>query len=400
MLPRLRLARVDLVADAVEPGVEQRRDREVRVGARVDAAVLEAAAARHAHGAGAVLPAPVLVDGGPEAEVPHAAVGVDGRVADAHQRAEVLQHAAQEVTGGVRQLRRAALVVEDVVAVVVDEREVVVVPVRRHARERLRHEGRQEAVLAAHRGADLAVGGDVVGRLDGAVEAEVQLELAGGVLVVAVGHVEAELLAVFDDVEEHRTQFLELVDVVAVGLGDALGQRAVLGLLEPHHLGLDADQEAVAELLLELRHDALEVLARVGVEELARLGVVAVTEHARDARVPRELGEGGEVRDGRELGLLGAEADVVAGAVGEEVGGGAVDELVALLGDLREEGGDDALAHHAAGDGDLLEEDVLDALGLDPLDDLLDLLAPAGLVASLLERLGRHGRAEDSRGRS
>ena len=79
--------------------------------------------------------------------------------------------------------------------------------------------------------------------LTGPVEAEVQLELAGRVLVVAVAHVEAERLAVLDHVEQHRTELLELVDVVAVGLGDALGRRAVLGLLEPHHLGLDADQE-------------------------------------------------------------------------------------------------------------------------------------------------------------
>ena len=115
--------------------------------------------------------------------------------------------------------------------------------------------------------------------------------------MVAVAHVEAERLAVFHDVEEHRTQFLELVDVVAVRLGHALGLGAVLALLEPHHLGLDADQEAVTELLLELRDDALEVLARVRVEQLARLRVVAVTEHARDARIPGKLGEGGEVRD-------------------------------------------------------------------------------------------------------
>jgi hypothetical protein len=44
--------------------------------------------------------------------------------------------------------------------------------------------------------------------------------------------------------------------------------------------------------------------------------------------------------------------------------------------------GDDALAHHPAGYRNLLEEDVLDALGLDALGDLLDLLAPARLVAA------------------
>ena len=200
----------------------------------------------------------------------------------------MVEHAAQEVAGDVRQLRRAAGVVEDVVALVVDEREVVVVPVGRDAGERLGHEARQQAVLAADRGAHLAVGGDVVRRPDRAVEAEVELELAGRVLVIAVAHVEAERLAVLDHVEEHRTKLLELMDVVAVGLGRALGRRAVLGALHPHHLGLDPDQEAVAQLSLELRRDALEVLARIGVEQLAGLGVVAVAVHARDARIPRQ----------------------------------------------------------------------------------------------------------------
>jgi hypothetical protein len=113
----------------------------------------------------------------------------------------VLEHAAQEVAGHVRELCRAAGVVEDVVALVVDQREVVVVSVRRDARERLGHEARQQAVLAPDGGAHLAVGGDVVGRPDRTVEAEVQLELAGGVLVIAVAHVQPERLAVLDHVE-------------------------------------------------------------------------------------------------------------------------------------------------------------------------------------------------------
>ena len=162
-----------------------------------------------------------------------------------------------------------------------------------------------------------------------------------------------------------------------------------LRLLEPHHLGLDADQELQAELLLELVRDPLEVLARVGVEQVAGLRVVAVAVHARDARVPGQHLERVEVGHRGQLGLLRAEADVVAVAVREQVRGGAVDELVALLGDLREERRDDALAHHAAGDRDLLEEDVLDALGLDAARDLLDPLAPARLVARLLERRRR-----------
>uniref|UniRef100_A0A6J5Z4J7 Unannotated protein n=1 Tax=freshwater metagenome TaxID=449393 RepID=A0A6J5Z4J7_9ZZZZ len=76
-------------------------------------------------------------------------------------------------------------------------------------------------------------------------------------------------------------------------------------------------------------------------------------------------------------------------AVGEEVGSCAVDELVTLLSDLGEVGGDDALAEHASCDRDLLEVDVVDAFGFDPLGQLLDLLASAGSVACLLKRLWR-----------
>ena len=52
--------------------------------------------------------------------------------------------------------------------------------------------------------------------------------VVGAVLVVAVAHVEPHRLAVGDDVEDHRPQLLELVDVVAPGLCHALGRVALL----------------------------------------------------------------------------------------------------------------------------------------------------------------------------
>ena len=214
---------------------------------------------------------------------------------------EVLQQSTKEVAAAVGERCWAVRIVEDVVAVVVDQCEVVVVTVCCDASERLRHEGRQQVVLAANRGADLAVGSDVVGRLDRAVEAEVQLQLAGGVLVVAVAHVEAHLLAVFDNVEQHRTQFLELVDVVAVRLRHAYGRLARKRLAQPHHLWLDADQEVQAKLVFKALHNLLEVLARISVEALARLSVVTVTEDSRYARLPGKHLEGVKVGDCREL---------------------------------------------------------------------------------------------------
>ena len=74
----------------------------------------------------------------------------------------------------------------------------MVAAVRGHAHERLRHEAREGAELPADLLADLAERGEIVGRPLGPVEAEVELDLAGRVLVVALDHVEPELLAVLD----------------------------------------------------------------------------------------------------------------------------------------------------------------------------------------------------------
>ena len=70
--------------------------------------------------------------------------------------------------------------------------------------------------------ADLAERGEVVGGPLRAVEAEVELDLARRVLVVALDHVEPELLPVLDHLVDDRLELGELVDVVAVGLGHAL----------------------------------------------------------------------------------------------------------------------------------------------------------------------------------
>uniref|UniRef100_A0A6J5Z7Y9 Unannotated protein n=1 Tax=freshwater metagenome TaxID=449393 RepID=A0A6J5Z7Y9_9ZZZZ len=213
----------------------------------------------------------------------------------------MLEQPTEELKSRLRERRRAVRIGEDVVAIVIDESEVVVMAVCRHAGERLRHERRQQVVLAADRGADLTVGRDVVGGLDRTVKAEVQLQLAGGILMVAVAHVEAHLLAVFDNVEQHRTQFFELMDVVAVGLRDADRRLARKRLAQPHHLRLDSDQEVEAKLLFEALNYLLEVLAWVGVEPFAAFGVVTVAEDSRHARLPRQHLEGVKVGDCRQL---------------------------------------------------------------------------------------------------
>ena len=249
--------------------------------------------------------------------------------------------------------------------------------VRGDAHERLRHEAREDAELATDLLRNLAERREVVGRLLGAIEAEVELDLAGRVLVVALDHVEPELLPVLDHLVDDRLELRELVDVVAVGLRDALdGGRSVRAHLEPHHLRLHPGPQVQARPPLELLLDAAQVPAAVRGEHLARpFAVLAVAEaRAPDSRhsgVPRQHLERLRLGDPDELPRLRAVADVVAVPVREEVRRGAVDQLEALLGDALPVGRGNALPHDPAGYRGELVVDVGDALGVDPLPNVL-----------------------------
>ena len=125
--------------------------------------------------------------------------------------------------------------------------------------------------LAADLPADLAERREVVRRLLGPVEVEVELDLAGRVLVVALDHVEPERLPVLDHLVDDRLQLAELVDVVAVRLRDAADVgRAVRLQVQPHHLGLGAGAEMQPGRRLELGLDPLQVAAAVRGEERGR----------------------------------------------------------------------------------------------------------------------------------
>ena len=126
-------------------------------------------------------------------------------------------------------------------------------------------------MLAGHLGADLAIGGEPVGGPERVVEGEVELELAGRVLVVALNHVEAHGLGILDHPHEDRPELLELVDVVAVGLGDAAVGLAVRAALEPHHLGLGAVAHLHPVLGLELLVKDPQIAAAIGSQVPARI---------------------------------------------------------------------------------------------------------------------------------
>jgi hypothetical protein len=194
---------------------------------------------------------------------------------------------------------------------------------------------------------------------------------------------------------DDRLKLRELVDVVAVGLRHALdGGLAVRTELEPHHLGLHPGAEVHPGALLELLLNTAEVAATVRREHLAgTVAVLAVAEarapDARDPRVPRQHLERLRLRDADQLPRLRAVPDVVAVAVDEEVRRRPVDELEALLRDRLPVGRRNPLAHDPAGDGDELVVDVGDALGVDPLPDVLDGVCTSVGIDEALQ-VGRH----------
>src|SRR5688500_13206356 len=82
--------------------------------------------------------------------------------------------------------------------------------------------------------------------------------------MVALDHVEAHLAAIFDDAHVNGAQALELIDVIAIGIGIAARSLAGVVFSEPHHLGLGAVTQAEAMSLLELVVDAAKIAAAVG----------------------------------------------------------------------------------------------------------------------------------------
>ena len=88
----------------------------------------------------------------------------------------------------------------------------------RDAHEGLAHEAGDDAELARDLCADLAIGCEPVRGAQRVVEGEIELELTGRILMIALDHVEAHLPAIFDDPHIDGPQALELVDVIAIGL--------------------------------------------------------------------------------------------------------------------------------------------------------------------------------------
>ena len=190
----LGLARVEVAVDAVTHRHDEGGEGQVRVDGGVDRPVLEPARGADPQRGRAVLEAPVGEDGRPEAGVGEAPVGVHGRRGDRTQRRQVLEHAgdgaqASDLPGS----RGLSVSGRNMFSSPCQSEMLWWQPLADTPMNGLGMKQGKAPSLPADLPADLTVGGQPVGGELGLVELEVELELAGRVLVVALDHVEAHL---------------------------------------------------------------------------------------------------------------------------------------------------------------------------------------------------------------
>src|SRR3954452_19838635 len=303
-----RLRQVVALLDALEPRLQERGERQVRVARRVRTAQLHArrlllarVVEGHADERAAVAPRPREVDGrliaGDEALVAVHPLGEDR--ADLPR---VAQLAGDERLADVGEEVRVVLV-EEGVAPPAEERLVRVHARAVLAEQRLGHERRMPAVLHRVLLDRDAVRHAVVGHLQRLGVAHVDLVLARPDLVVRVLDVDAQLLEREHGLAAHVRAGVERREVEVAALVEGLRAAAVL---EVEVLELGTDVEGVEAHLVHALERATEHVARVALVRRA-LRREDVAEHPPDALAlgaPRQDREGRRVRHRDHVRLL------------------------------------------------------------------------------------------------
>ncbi len=178
-------------------------------------------------------------------------------------------------------------------------------------RERLRHEGRDQAALLGHRLDHVAVEDGAVAGGQRVGVGEVLLELPVRVLVIGRVHLPPERVHVTDHVGDEVERAGQRPDVVAgllegvEGVGEL--DPAVVGLPHQEVLELTADLELESGLARAIDLAAQNRARAVGPRLTLDRGVAR---EPADLRPPGELDERPDVRDRDQVGVVGRLADV------------------------------------------------------------------------------------------
>ncbi len=353
-----RRAWIDLVGQTMVNAGQHGRHQQVRVGIGTGNAVFDThgvrRAGRYAQGHGAVVQTPGR--GVRHVELgTKPAVRVDVRAEERHRRRQGLEHTADRVTQ--RGVLLGILAGEDVLAILVQHRDMDVQTIARLARVRLGHEG----------GVHLMVVGDVLDQSFEQYRVIAGLQRVSDVVQVhfelrrctflddGVGR-DALFLGAFENVLQAVDVFVEVVDQVDLGrLRTFAGNRRAWRLWTAVHVLLVDQVELQFEggadgqaQLVEFRHDLTQDFPRVGEERLAFDFMHGHQQLRSRALLPRLIGEsvGDGIADAVSVADVQAQACAFDGGTVDiqcEKGGRQVD---AFLVNLVEAGALNALAAH------------------------------------------------------
>ncbi|CDN43139.1 Putative uncharacterized protein [Paenibacillus sp. P22] len=308
-----------LVLDAVQAGLQHDGQSQVWIRGRIRVAHFdagaEAAGSRNADHRAAVACRPG--DVARRLVTRHQTlVAVDGRIGDGGHRAGMAQKAGHVVTRRRAESQLIVLVVEGVLSAA-EQRLMAVHAGAVDSEQRLRHEGRVQAVLAGDRLDDELERLDLIGRFDSVRVFEVDLMLAWSDLVMGGLDLEVHLLERQHDfaaavlAEVHRRQ-IEITALV-VELGRRL---ALLVRLEQEEFGLRTYVHRSEAHFLGFLEHALQNAAGIAGERRA-VRHVDVADQAGDAilRNPREYDPSAEVGIKIHIGFLDTDITFDRGAV-------------------------------------------------------------------------------------
>ena len=129
---------------------------------------------------------------------------------------------------------------------------IVVTARRRDPHEGLCHKAGNQIHFACNLGANLTVSRQAVCIAQTIIVHPVQFKLTGGILVIALDHVQTHRSRILNNFHKGRTQTFKLIDMVTVGLREPAVGFPVFTFFQPHHFGFSTQAHVHAVFFFEL----------------------------------------------------------------------------------------------------------------------------------------------------